>query len=63
MQYGDSFLVIGGLLSNTETSDKIYRYNTVTDEWDVLDARLSVPRAYIQGFLVPDDYLPCDSDI
>ena len=57
VQYGDTFLVIGG--ENPRT-DEIYEFVTSPSlEWKLRDERLDQPRSLMGAFLVPDNYAIC----
>ena len=41
-QYGETFALVGGLGTH---SDRAYLYNSATEQLELLEARLSVPRS------------------
>ena len=57
--YEDSFLAVGGTLSNPSVeSDKIYKYEPDTESWTTLPKTLDVGRGFAVAMLVPDAFCP-----
>jgi len=55
----DTFVVVGGDNSELGAVDTIYKYNPITDEWDLLDQRLSLPREFSTNLAIPDSFATC----
>jgi len=59
-QIEGGFLAIGGYINHGfEFSDKIYRFNENSYEWEVQDMFLESPRSRSGAVSVPDDFLNC----
>jgi N-acetylneuraminic acid mutarotase len=61
VQYGDTFLIVGGFAVAGEWLDTIYVYDAEAESWELTDETLAVPRFYFAALLVPDDYVTCSS--
>jgi len=60
VQAGGTFLTVGGVDSDTGSfSDKIYRFNVDTYDWDLLEAKLATSRSNSAVVALPDDFLQC----
>ncbi len=54
VQYENTFAIIGGYHASMYT-DTIYLYNPATEQFDLLEERLSRPKSYVTTFLVSED--------
>ena len=59
VQYGDTFLVVGGLDSNGEILDTIYEYDALNEEWIEREEKLATPRYNLAAVLVDDTVAFC----
>jgi len=60
VQLEDTFVVIGGSASELPYAvDTIYKFNTESYEFDLLEQRLSRARMYTTAIAVPDDFAIC----
>ena len=61
VQYGDSFLAIGGSDGDTNSQDldSVHRFDVETDSWVELPHRMEEARAFFPAFLVPEDFVEC----
>ena len=57
VQYGDTFAIVGGA-SDGLHRDTVYLYNPATEEFDLLDERLSVGKTYTTAFIVSKGIFP-----
>ena len=60
VQDESSFLVVGGELSGTQFSDKVYLYD-IFGTWRLLAVAFPIEAADIQAFNLPDDYVLCNN--
>ncbi len=58
VQYGDTFAIVGGQKVTLGYSDAVYLYNTATEEFDLLDERLSEPKGYVTTIIVNKEIFP-----
>ncbi len=57
VQYGNTFALIGGYFSG-QLTDTVYLYNPLTEQFDMLDERLTVAKSEVTTFLVSEDIFP-----
>ena len=62
--YGESFLLVGGeyFENLAETTDTIYRYETLSDSWTLLDTRIPYNVSSPIALMVDIDIFPSCSD-
>lgn len=52
IQFGDTFLLIGGVTSNGKSSDRIYKFSTENEGWTELPVSLGEPKVGVAVMLV-----------
>ncbi len=61
VQYGDTFLVVGGFVPGAGQLSTILQYNPATEGWIELPGRLSTARDTVTAMLVePESFPGCE---
>ena len=58
MQFGNSFLQVGGW-NNGSNFDRIFKFDEIDYKWIELEKKLDKPRGVFNAFLVPDEAVNC----
>ena len=53
MQFGDTFLLAGGVSSGGKNSDRVYKFCIESEGWAELPVSLSEPKVGVAAMLVP----------
>ncbi len=60
VQYGDTFLVVGGHDETAADRDAVYAFDPQTENWTLMPERMSGPKHGVAAVLVgPGDFLRC----
>ena len=61
VQYGNTFLLVGGLVDTFTSTRDIYQFNPDPNDekWILRAEKLSKPKDHFASFLVPNDYALC----
>ena len=59
VQFGDTFLVVGGKDANDEILDSIFEYDPENEEWIEREEKLTVARRDLAAVLVDDTVAFC----
>ena len=60
VQFEDSFLVMGGWDTlDHRYQDRIFKFDPVNYEWEILPHKLQMARSSFTAILVPSSYIPC----
>ncbi len=60
VQYGDTFLVVGGQISASAELDTVYMYNPATEGWTLMPNRMRKSKHGVAAMIMkPGDFQPC----
>ncbi len=57
--YLDTFLIVGGYITDGTYDDRIRMFEPTTETWQTV-ARLQSGKSFVAAFTVPDEYAACD---
>ena len=60
VQYGDTFIVVGGAVGALEETEHVYRFEPDTEGWTLMPERLPGPMKHVGAFVVsPEEFPEC----